>query len=275
LQTPEQRSGPQYLGLTIHHSLEALNKKQVEPTSEALTNHFNNAWINQDAWDGFTPWDLISWGRKSFESMEQQAKLTHRHGYKLLQLYLEEGQHQKNIPATFDKEPLAEFQLTIPLDQYGGKHFQELVSILDLVTLDGRLLDYKTKNNFTKMKLADFDGNLQPLLYAFGLTEMGIVDPPIPFRYGQLIYGGKAKPNPRDLYDQGYAYDESVGGSISAERIDVFRQLILPGYVERAEIAIDMLFNSSDPFQTAVKHLRQCSSCRYCSFRSQCPLFAS
>lgn len=276
LRLSERKSGPQFLGTVVHDCIDRVHQGKVEATIPAILKDYHEGWESQRCWaeddrDEVVDWLDIDWGfARPVDPTEAEWKVFagrcevkahefYEYGWRMLKLYF--TNHHKNNPPMYHPTAglLSEFQLNIDLEHYGGRHLKELVCRIDIVTEKGTIKDFKTKA-FKKIPRDQFTTDLQPVIYAFAMDEAGLLEPPIDFRYAQLVYGS------------GFEFDDSVGGKIPAWKIDVFRQSVLPARLRTAEQYIEIAQNSTDFFQG---HIRPGTYCKWCDMQAQnlCPFF--
>jgi hypothetical protein len=281
LEEDSRQSGPQYLGVTVHDVLDQVNRRLV--SIEAVQADYDLAWTTQRAWrtpetgdELPTPWEAIDWGiplpdprdptyPAKLIKVKEKAGFFKQAGADLLDRYFG-GPHRRNVPMVFNGEPLSEFQLNIDLKPYGAFRLKELIARIDLLTADGRLLDYKTKA-MNPIPQSQFLWDMQPVIYTWALDEAGVISPPVTFRYAQLVYQWSGQVD----------YNEKVGGRVHPFKVEAFRRKVLPGMVERAEttiqLVLDHLDRGHDPLDYFERHLRTGSHCTYCDHREACPMY--
>lgn len=263
---PQRRTGTQYLGVTIHKVLH--DQVAVPYPVEAVPDLYREAWNSQSAWKdrGPTEWHLIDWGAKSLGAMHKQAAFFRETGLKLLEAYFS-GPHRGNAPLYLvrgqESVPASELALLPSITQYGGRQLTHLDARIDRVTVDGRILDFKTKAGGEKkaLTLRDAQYSMQGVIYAFALEEEGIAKAPFTFQYGQFIYGWSISPY----------YDSRVKVEIPAWKVDAFRQNVLPERLQAAEEKLDIIMNHPDPGAYFQGHIRPGSHCGWCDVQQSCP----
>ena len=256
LRLPEPKSGEQYLGLAVHEVLDRIHRG-ISP--DLYEDHFEDVWNTQPFWEEKTPPEEIDWGKKDEGKAQEKANRLFNTGFELLREYLHGPHFPKNSPAFHGESILSEWAFKIPLQSYGGKYLRTLDGRLDLVTSDGRLIDFKTRT-YSKISQDSFKTDLQPLIYAWALDEMKVASPPITFRYGQFVHGQVRDP---------FFYNEDVGGVIKPWQVDVMRQVVIPGRVRDAEEVLDRI--ASNPGM--MLGVRPGSHCKYDPWMNKCPLF--
>lgn len=277
LREPEKKSSFQLLGLTVHHIIDQVARGVIPEDLPTILKRYESAFNNLEVWrevDGKTiELEDINWGGTSDRVIQSNINRTFYDGSNLLRTFYDGNVHRINRPYLLDyethedptctaREPASEIQLTIPLEKYGGRRLKYLDARLDVITHDLKIIDYKTKY-FKEITQAEFERDLQPLIYAWACTQAGFLIPPVEFRYGQLVYGKE------------YYYTQAIGGKIPGWKIEAFDQLVLPGLVRDAEKTIDEVLDSPEHLQEAYFEgsLRPGPYCGTCDWKSTCPLF--